>query len=143
MARLAIASGPPGPAVRGSLVVYNGQHPRDFRFRPDNFGPAVADIARWLESSLDLGITQAELRKLEVIEKAVRQAVEDGLYRQTPDLAAQLHVISDTLEAQTRAPHPGRKVVGWCLQQIAAFPVGLVSGLASSYVFDLLPHFVR
>jgi hypothetical protein len=143
LARVAIASGPPGPAVGATLSVYAGAQPQNFRFRPDELGVAIADLARWLESSLDLGITNTELRKLEVIRASIAQAVSDGMYRQLPDFAAQLSAISETLEAQTRAPHPGRRVIGWCLNQIAAFPVGLVSGVASSYLVELLPHFAR
>jgi hypothetical protein len=103
----------------------------------------VADIARWLESSLHLGITESELRKLEVIRNAVQQAVDEGFYRHIPDLAAQARAVSDTLDAQMRATHPARRVVGWCLSQIKDFTGGFVTGLASSYVFELLPHFVR
>jgi len=143
LARVAIAAGPPGPAVRATLAVYQGSGPESFRFHPDDLGVAIADIARWLESSLDLGITDVELRKLEVIRAFIAHAVADGLYMHLPDLDAQLTAISETLAAQTSAPHPGRRVIGWCLSQIAAFPGGLITGVASTYLFDLLPHFVR
>jgi hypothetical protein len=143
MARVGIAAGPPGPAVRATLSFYNGPQPQNFRFHPDEFSSAIADIARWLESSLDLGVTEDELRKLETIQASIARAIADGKYRDIPDLAAQLHVIADTLEAQTRAPHPGRRVIGWCLKQIAdAFPV-VVEGVASIYLYELLPHFAR
>jgi hypothetical protein len=143
LAEVAIAVGPPGQATTGRLSVVSGPPPQHFRFHPDDFGLAVADIARWLESSLHLGITETERRKLEVIRTAVQQAVDEGFYRHNPDLAAQARAVLDTLDAQMHATHPGRRVVGWCLSQIKQLPAGFVTGLASSYALELLPHFVR
>lgn len=34
LARVAIAAGPPGPAVRATLSIYNGPHPQNFPLSP-------------------------------------------------------------------------------------------------------------
>jgi hypothetical protein len=143
LARMAIAAGPPGPAVRATLSIYNGPHPQDFRFRPDEFGLAVIEIARWMESSLQLGVSAEERRRIETIQHDVASAIHDGVFESIPDLAAQLRSVADTLDAQMKAPHAGRGVIGWCLRQLNTFPAGVLGNVAASYLIELLPHFPR
>jgi hypothetical protein len=45
----------------------------------------------------------------------------------------------ETLQTQIHAPRPSRKVIAWALDQVKAFPAGLASGVAASYL-PMLVH---
>lgn len=119
-ARVAIASGPPGPAVSISIEV--GPRPDDLRLDPRDFFGAARTIAEWLWGSLNLQISPQELQLIEIVTREVQAAIDAGTALIRADLA-QTQAALDTIQAQTKAPRPSRRVVLWGLRQIKAFRV--------------------
>ena len=75
-----------------------------------------------MTSSLQLGVSTEERRRIEAIQQDVASAIQDGVFESVPDLAAQLRSVADTFDAQMKATHAGRRVIGWCLRQLNTFP---------------------
>ena len=86
------------------------------------------------------GISAEEHRMLEVLVGAIQSAVDENAgIDSLHDEVAQLQAAMETLQSQIHAPRPSRKVIAWALDQVKAFPAGLASGVAASYL-PMLVH---
>lgn len=142
VARVVLSDKPPGPAVSARLVI--GPQPDDLRVDPGDFNAAALTIANWLRSVLKIDITDitvGERRMLEVVLGAVRKALDAEAYSVERDTAAQVQAAADTVDAQLRAPSPSRRIVSWALAQFVTFPSGVITGVAATYLVELIHHF--
>jgi hypothetical protein len=101
---------------------------------------AARTIAEWLWGSLNLQISPQELQLIEIVTREVQAAIDAGTALIRADLA-QTQAALDTIQAQTKAPRPSRRVVLWGLRQINGIPGGVISAEAVEHLQSLLHAF--
>ena len=87
-------------------------------------------------------ISIGDMRRLEVVLDSLRRSIDSGIPGTDPEDLSQLQAVADTLEVQFRAPRPSRRVLRWVVTQISAFPGGVLSGVAATYLPELVHHLI-
>lgn len=106
----------------------------------------VQGVRRWIEqlprrSAINAdAISADELHALERFLAAFNRAMHDsttGLNE--PDLLT-VHIHTQTLQLQLRAPEPNRSIIKSTLKAIGTVLLGVGGGAAGNYLYSLLPH---
>jgi len=128
----------PNSSQKGFLNPSEGPPPAHLIVDEQRLDEAAEIIARWIRQTIGSTLTVAEHRMLEVVLSATRKLLaEDRLSASTDDVA-QLRAAADTIEIQIRTARPSRRVLSWAIGQIINFPGGVLSGVAATYLPELL-----